>query len=96
MQGLDLEWCIAGCGKRNQLGSIYCGPSCFRDEILSQDEPLILDASVPLSGKSLNASTSAEIIQQYTSCSPVFHFQSPRNRKRNKSSNSLKSVSFSI
>ncbi|KAI8892125.1 hypothetical protein BC833DRAFT_612583 [Globomyces pollinis-pini] len=26
----DLDWCLSGCGKKSQLGSIYCSPSCFR------------------------------------------------------------------
>ncbi|KAI8892126.1 hypothetical protein BC833DRAFT_612585 [Globomyces pollinis-pini] len=31
----DLNWCLTGCGKKSQLGSVYCSSSCFRTAISS-------------------------------------------------------------
>ncbi|KAI8892645.1 hypothetical protein BC833DRAFT_611095 [Globomyces pollinis-pini] len=29
----DLNWCLGGCDKKSQDGSIYCSPDCFRQAI---------------------------------------------------------------
>ncbi|KAJ3348707.1 hypothetical protein HDU91_006515 [Kappamyces sp. JEL0680] len=37
--GVDLDWCIQGCGDRARIGSIYCSQVCFRAAIQGQDDP---------------------------------------------------------
>ena len=32
------DWCMTGCGKQSQLGSIYCSMDCFRQDLQS-DQP---------------------------------------------------------
>ncbi|TPX71138.1 hypothetical protein SpCBS45565_g01223 [Spizellomyces sp. 'palustris'] len=30
--GLDLDWCMAGCGRHTQNGGLYCSSSCLEQE----------------------------------------------------------------
>ncbi|KAI8900448.1 hypothetical protein BC833DRAFT_581712 [Globomyces pollinis-pini] len=33
MSQVDLDWCIAGCSKRSQQGSLYCSTTCYSSSI---------------------------------------------------------------